>query len=272
MPLGNGYFFLSLTPQRRAFDRSLRRILWLSILAPVVSGCWANAIPSVRQPDRLIPAAEELVSIRLADPVLYDRYVHYPSVATRNDFITARMYAIDLEYTVYESQLTHENQDVNFMATAVNLGLTGTASLIPVAQTSRLLSGIATGVTGLDTAYNEKILLSKTIQNVQTQMRANRNDQAAIILANMKCNIQAYPVGMALSDLEAYYRAGTFTAGLLNLTNTVNKAETEAKANKEAQSPAPSPAAVTQLRAAANIANSKLNPATCVQRGSQGIL
>jgi hypothetical protein len=258
-----------LNQKNKGFIRSLWRISWLSLITPVVSGCWANAIPSVRQPDRLIPLGEELAFVRLSDPILYNRYLNYPSIATRNDFITARMYAIDVQYTLYESQLTHENQDVNFIATAVNLGLTGTASLIPVAQTSRLLAGIATGVTGLDTAYNEKILLSKAIQNIQTQMRANRNDQAAIILANMKCDQQAYPIGMALSDLEAYYRAGTFTAGILNLTNTVNKAETDAKANKESQSPAPPAAAVMQLRMTANIANSKANPVTCVQRGLQ---
>jgi hypothetical protein len=156
----------------------------------------------------------------------------------RNAFITARIYAIDMEYTYYESQLTHETQDINFGATAATLGLATTASLIPVAHTSRALSGIAAGVTGLDTAYNEKVMLTKTIQNVQTQMRANRNEQVARIYSNMKCDINGYPVGLALSDLETYYRAGTFTEGLIGLSGTVNKAETESKTAKNVSSPA----------------------------------
>jgi hypothetical protein len=170
------------------------------------------------------------------------------------------MYEIDLAYTKYESQLTHENQNVNFGATALSLGLTTAGSLILAPQTTRVLSGLATGVTGLENAYNEKIILSKAIQNVQTQMRANRNDQAAIIYSSMRCNLKDYPIGMGLSDLEAYYRAGTFTAGLINLSKTVAKAETEAKANKDAKSPAASESAKAQLMESAAVTAEKASP------------
>ena len=87
--------------------------------------------------------------------------------AFRNKMITARMYVADLEYHNYEAALTKEIQTEGLAATATSLGLTTTASLIPVAQTSRLLSGIASGVTGLDKAYNEKELISNTIQALQ---------------------------------------------------------------------------------------------------------
>lgn len=226
----------------------------LALLAVLLSGCIGNLIPSVRQPTRLYDEDAEFATIRKWEESLrqlpgnendtrslWATYFRNGSPDDkkmfRNEVIAARMYAIDLEYTKYESQLTHENQDINFATTAASLGLTTTASLVPVAQTSRLLSGIAGGVIGLDTAYNEKVLLAKSIQNVQTQMRANRDEQAALINASMSCSIANYPFGRALSDLEAYYRAGTFTAGLIQLSNTVNKAESEAKATKDAQSP-----------------------------------
>lgn len=224
----------------RAFKKwppnSLPLIIFILILLP---GCQLTT-PSLRQPDRLYVGTGQsdpaIVGKTEAEKSLADLQfaaAHIKSASDRNAFITARMYAIDVAYTNYEASLTHENQDVNFYANAATLGLTTTASLIPVAHTSRVLSAIAGGVTSLDTAYNEKVLIAKAIQNVQTQMRADRMDLAGRIYVKMACPLEAYPVGLAWSDLEAYYRAGTFTQGLVNLSNTVNNAKNEAKESKE---------------------------------------
>jgi hypothetical protein len=78
----------------------------------------------------------------------------------------------------------------------------------------------------------------------------------------MKCDIASYPVGMALSDLEAYYRAGTVPAALIGLTKTVSKAETDAKANKDSKGPAPPAAAQEQLIMSANVTAAKASPPT----------
>jgi hypothetical protein len=246
-----------------------RPVTWVLVLTICIAGC-THLVPSVRQPDRLYSIDDEIAWVRYdlgTQNGLLSAYWASPNTTTRNAVITERMYAIDVLYTKYESQLTHENQDVNFGATAVELGLTTAATLVPVAQTTRLLSGIATGVNGLDTAYNEKILLSKTIQNVQTQMRANRSEQAAIILANMKCDLNDYPLGLAMSDLESYYRAGTFTAGLIKLSDTVSKAEGDAQQKKEAQTAAESIAAAAVAKAAselnAKVAELTATPAWC---------
>jgi len=158
------------------------------------------------------------------------------------------MYAIDIFYTKYESQLTHENQEANFLSTMTALGLNTAGAITTSASGTRILSALAGGVIGADSAYNEKILLSKAIQNVQTQMRANRAEQAALILAGMKCAIQDYPMGTALSDLEAYYRAGTFTAGLVRLSGTVAAAEDIAKAKKDVQTAAAPVEATVKLQ------------------------
>jgi hypothetical protein len=232
------------------------RISFVMLIAILVFGCAAR-LPSVRQPNRLYTEDQELTTIRSFEDLMdnktdiWNRYFGLPNADAqktfRNEIIAARMYAIDVEYTKYESQLTHENQDLNFASTAAATALTTAAALIPVAHTSRALSGVAAGVIGLDTAYNEKVLLSKTIQNVQTQMRANRSKQAAIIVAAMSCTTDNYPFGTAMSDIEAYYRAGTFTAGLVELSNTVGQAATIAQANKDAQSPGSTGAANSNI-------------------------
>jgi hypothetical protein len=174
----------------------------------------------------------------------------------RNEIVTARMYIADMEYHTFEARLTREMQDEGIFATAVNLGLTTSATLIPVAQTKTLLSGIATGVTGLDKAYNEKELLSNTIQALQTQMRADRKTQAGTIYAklfkdagnNTKTitSIAEYTLPMALSDTDAYYQAGTVASALIGLSKTVANADRNAEQAKDLSGP--NPAAVKAVK------------------------
>ena len=64
-------------------------------------------------------------------------------------------------------------------------------------------------------------------------MRAERARVAVKLFAGMKLPASGYGLGMALSDLEAYYRAGTITGALLDLTNTVSTEATQAKFAKD---------------------------------------
>jgi hypothetical protein len=238
---------------------NVARVALLFFVSPVLAGCFGNFIPSLQEPTRLFTSDQELDNLRNAQPKIS---LLVPAEAQRNELIAERMYGIDINYTLYESQLTHESQDVGFLTTLTNLGLTGTAALIPVAQTSRILSGAAAGITGSGAAYNEKILMSNLVQNLETQMRTDRNDQAAIIYQNMKCNITNYPLGMALSDLEVYYRAGTLPSALIGLSKTVSKAETDSKASKDSNAPAAPAAAKAQLTMAASVSTAKAKPSS----------
>jgi hypothetical protein len=211
--------------------------------------------PSFRQPDRLYSFDEQIEQAKaLANTPAY-------SQSQRNNLITAHMYAIDLKYTKYEAELTHEAEAEGFGSAAIVQVLTTTGALV-AAPTTHILSAVASGVNGIDSAYNQKILLSNAIQNLQTQMRSDRSEQASYIYANMKCSASAYPLGMALSDLELYYRAGTVPSALIGLSKTVNKAETDAKAAKQANAPAAPPAAMEQLAASAKVTSAKMKTAS----------
>jgi hypothetical protein len=104
------------------------------------------------------------------------------------------------------------------------------ATLVPVVQTKTLLSALATGVTGLDKAYNEKELLSNTVQALQTQMRADRKTEAGVIYGKMYrdtgnntrkiTSIAEYTLPMALSDADTYYQAGTISSALIGLSKS----------------------------------------------------
>jgi hypothetical protein len=139
----------------------------------------------------------------------------------RNSLIAGRMYAIDIQYTAYEGALTRERQNVGFGAAAATLGLTTASGLVTAVATKDILTGAAGFVTGARAAYDNDILFSHSVQWIQSQMRARRADIGRRILDGTRLSTDQYPLALALSDLEAYYRAGTFTGGLISTTETV---------------------------------------------------
>lgn len=244
----------------KATLRKMRPVPCLFILAATLSGC----VGSFTEPERLYPVETEVAAVRaFNDADLWTKYAAASDKESfRNEIITSRMYAIDLEYTKYEAALTHEGQGVDFGTKLTTLGLTAASGVIPAGQTSQALANAATAVTGLDSAYNDKVLRNQLIQNTQAAMRIARHDQAAIIFANMQCPVKLYPLGRALTDLETYYRAGTFSSGVLKLSQTVLKAESEAKAGQDSQAPAGPPAPKTELKGSAATIKAKADAPT----------
>lgn len=236
--------------------RSVMRFVAFAAFGFLTAGCTTNQTG----PQRPITIEDDVAWTRvLAEPDLSTFYNADPitQAGVRNQIVTARMYIADMEYHYYEARLTKEMQEEGLLATAASLGLTTSATLIPVVQTKTLLSGIATGVTGLDKAYNEKELLSNTIQALQTQMRADRKTQAGVIFAKMFKDggnntktitpIAEYTLPMALSDADAYYQAGTLSSALIGLSKTVANAETNADQAKSDSGP--NPIAVSNVKA-----------------------
>jgi hypothetical protein len=227
-------------------------------VAAGVAGCATNQVGPIRP----ITIDEDVAWSRgLAEPDIGTFYSLNAATqaAMRNQIVTARMYIADMEYHYYEARLTKEMQEEGVGATAVELGLTTAATLVPVAQTKTLLAALATGVTGLDKAYNEKELLSNAIQALQTQMRADRKSEAGQIYAKMFKDagnntkiitpIAEYTLPMALSDADAYYQAGTIASAFIGLSKTVANAEHNADTAKA--NVGPNPAAVSNVVATA---------------------
>jgi hypothetical protein len=214
----------------------------------ILSGCASNQIGPVRP----VPIEGDVTFVSpLAYPNLND-FVVLPSPAqaeARNQILTARMYIADMEYHSYEANLTREMQNEGLAATLASLGLSTSATLFAAAYTKTVLSAANAAVTGADQAYDRKELLSNQMQALQTQMRADRKTQAAVIYAKMYKDtgtsariptaIGEYTLPMALSDADAYYQAGTITSALVGLMKTVTIAETNADLAKSQAGPNP---------------------------------
>jgi hypothetical protein len=225
----------------------MRAVVWsvaFAALALSVAGCTSTQ----EGPIRPITIADDVASAKRFEDEALSNFHTGPTqnrAEVRNEIITVRMFIADMEYHYYEARLTKEVQEEGLGATLTSLGLTTAATLLPAASTKAILAGAATAVTGADKAYNEKELLSNTIQALQTQMRADRKTQAAAIYAKMFKGtdtktitpIAEYTLPMALSDAETYYQAGTIASALIGLSKTLANAEQNADEAKSQAGP-----------------------------------
>jgi len=126
------------------------------------------------------------------------------------------MYIIDVEYSEYEESLTSERQKFGFLTTAAATALGIASTLTTPAQSAHIVAGVGTAVLASRGIYDSEVVIAKTLQIVQGYMRAARDNVATRqIFPRLNDSTTNYPLSAALHDLEDYYRAGTFTAGLI---------------------------------------------------------
>jgi hypothetical protein len=229
-------------------------------LAFALSGC----LPSTGTPERLYPVASEMDVVRTTQEELVRQYNFYvfsaPAQARliRNEIISQRMYAVDVQYTQYENALTREGQEINF-GTLATAGALGTAStLFTPVVTKSVLSGLSTVALATDGHYNSEILLAQSMRTIQKQMRASRNLIASDISAKLVKSVFDYPLSAALSDVEEYYNAGTLTTGVIDASTTVGIKEADTKGLKQDVTQAPPAARAGIIREAAMRTGSSL--------------
>ena len=185
-------------------------------------------------PDRLYSIAEEVAAARATVEALTAQY--YAGGANenmRNEIISRRMYIIDVEYSQYEQALTRERQEVGFITATTAQGLNVAGALFTPAQTVRILSGLAGGVGAVRGYYDSEIVIAKTIQIAQGQMKMLRAQASDKIRGAMGQPLSQYPLSLAMADLEDYYRAGTLAEGLVKALGDSGSGATAAGAAKQ---------------------------------------
>jgi hypothetical protein len=168
----------------------------------------------------------------------------------RNEIIAKRMYIIDASYSQYEADFGRQNEQLGFAADSVSQGLNTAGALFVAVPTVRILSGVAGGVTGIKGSYQSDLLGSKTVEIIQSQMRANRDQVSTEIIQKMGQPTSTYPLSLAYTDLETYYRAGTFASGVLKAAAVVGANAAEAQEVK-AETSVSTPFAADDASAAA---------------------
>lgn len=162
----------------------------------------------------------------------YDAQTDSARMFYRNEIIASRMYVIDVEYSAYEAALTSERQKFAFASSVTGQGLSTAGALFSPAGTTKILSGLSGAVGATKGYYDSDIVIAKTIQIAEGQMRAQRDIVAQRILKRRGESSTTYPLFAAMSDLEDYYRAGTLNSGLIQAAAQSGNAATDAAEDK----------------------------------------
>jgi len=202
------------------------------LLGLLLSGCYSIE----GGPPRLFAVEEEAAVARGRVKSWEDGFYSgavVPTKANRNEIISIRMREIDSYYFAFEASLIRERQELGFVSSIVSLGLTGAVPLASSLATKNALGAASTFVQGGTKAFSDEVLFQKTVQVLASQMRAHRAFVAASIINRMRTlDLDAYPLAMALGDLDDYYAAGTIAGALIEIQKTVGAASTIAEEKK----------------------------------------
>lgn len=135
----------------------------------------------------------------------------------RDSIVQSLLVAMDLRYAEFELGFFDTNRAVGFGSSVAVLGL-GTAGALAATGTSQVLSAISAAVTGTREAFGRELLADQTAAALLTTMRSSRNAVALRIREGLRLDAAQYPLGVAVSDLYAYYRAGTLPGAIVGLT------------------------------------------------------
>ena len=137
--------------------------------------------------------------------------------ARRNRLVSAYIFAVDLAYYQYERNLLDSIRDNDLGAASASLLLSSIGSVIGDQNLARALSTTNSIVTGTHTAIDRDYLLNQTITVLQTQMRANRATQRALIITRRALDYEDWDSCMALSDVLAFEQSGTLNGALASV-------------------------------------------------------
>jgi hypothetical protein len=142
---------------------------------------------------------------------------------------------IDQNYSTFESRYYGAAASVQFAGDVATLGLTGVSSVTGSAHLKSVLSAIATGTTGIDASYQKNYFDQQSRSAVVQTMRASRATELATLndANHMKAGISAYSLETGLSDVEAYYNAGTLVTALQTIAESASTQNTTAKQQQQ---------------------------------------
>lgn len=171
-------------------------------------------------------------------------------VDRRNQILMELIALIDNNYSTFEDRYYGSDASVNFAGDVANLGLTGVSSVTGTAHLKSVLSGIATGTTGIKTSYLKNFFDQQTRSAVVQKMRADRATQLALMqdqdhmkapvvcpAAGCPNGVSPYSIEAGLADVEKYYQAGTIIGALQDIAATAGvdqKAAAEQQKNNSA--------------------------------------
>ena len=130
----------------------------------------------------------------------------------------ARMEVIDIFYYKFESELTGSYNTLELSSDLAVLALNGIGATVGTKAAKAALAAASAGVVGAKSAVNTDVFYQKTLPALVAQMRAGRQTVLATIKTGLTKPAEVYSMDQALSDINAYYIAGTLPSAVSQIT------------------------------------------------------
>jgi len=160
---------------------------------------------------------------------VYNTAAPAEKVKVRNAILSDLMAVIDFNYHEFEARLRSEKVAKNTAADIVTLGLTAASTAVGGSEAKTILSAIATGVVGVNTALDKNVFQNNTIEALELEMRSLRALKEQDLINGMADTDAHYPLQSGIRDVIAYYYAGSLTDAMLGV---VEKTGADAQINR----------------------------------------
>ncbi|UGS40879.1 hypothetical protein [Pseudocitrobacter corydidari] len=162
-------------------------------------------------------ASMETITKALGDKVIQSQSNLFSPTA-RNEFITAQIMLIDIDYIKFISEIAPEQANMHTVTDILSLSTGLAATTFTPVMTKTILSAITTALVGYRSAIDNNIYYNQTINSLISTMNAERNRILSEILKNMaEDNISKYSFVAANHDIQNYRAAGLIStaAGIM---------------------------------------------------------
>lgn len=186
------------------------------VLAVVLSGCGTPGFPRQSyNPKKQIQQLEDVFNKTDLIKEYYAPNATEPDKRNaRNTMIDSRLALINLNYNQFIARFSVTKETIDFGTEVTQLGLNLATTAVGGAEAKTILAAVASGVTGAKLAVDKNFFFEKTVPVLVTTMNAQRKVALAPLLIGMTNDAATYSLSRALSDIDAYYLAGTFVGAL----------------------------------------------------------
>jgi len=147
----------------------------------------------------------------------------------RDEVISARIRAIDLNFNEFIQNISAENKKLNIGTDSAVLLLGSAGAVSTVSSTQAILSATSATVTGVKSSVDKNAYYETTLNALVSQMLANRKTVLANIYAGLGSDVKNYPLMRALIDVEDYFQAGTIIGAVSEITKEAGKQKAAAE-------------------------------------------
>ncbi|HEX7176418.1 MAG TPA: hypothetical protein VF240_14230 [Pyrinomonadaceae bacterium] len=147
---------------------------------------------------------------------------------TRNELIEDALPYVDAAYEDFITGLTVGRDRTNFIADVVELGTSAAIGITNGERSIQILGVALTAFRGGRRSADLNFYKEQSTPILITKMDGNRAKVRATIIIREREGVDTYPIGAAVSDIVAYYNAGTLVRAFTELhKDTADQTKTQ---------------------------------------------